>query len=41
MDKRGRVVALVFLVQLIGSMPYRKKPIDIEPKHWRAWNDGR
>lgn len=44
MDKRGDVVALVFPVRKNGTYwvdAVSKKPIDIGPTHWRAWNDGR
>jgi hypothetical protein len=44
MDKRGDMVALVFPVHKKGTHwvdAVSKKPIDIGPTHWRAWNDGR
>ena len=44
MDKRDDVVALVFPVRKQDTNwvdAVSKKPINIEPTHWRAWNDGR
>ena len=44
MDERGDVVTLVFPVRKKGTYwvdAVSKKPVDVSPTHWCAWNDGR
>ena len=43
-DRRGNLHPLVFPVHKRGANwidASTKKPVDIEPTHWRTWRDGR